>query len=572
MLRAGFLSTRSCEKLLHHQPTTPPTPGRIHTTKMPPQKEDEPYGHCLLARDTPENRKLFPNGPFGKEAIVDTICPTAGQCPFYNYLDDKPTTQLAKDVPIHILIASFRDKLCARTLHNAFTHAKNPDRLFIRVIEQTKSGSDLEDDSGCFDLYCGKYNKNCQERKHQVRIVPVDASSSKGPTWARSRLSAMVHWDYKHRSAPTELDFQPVHTQDFCMQIDSHMDFSDDFDDGLVDQFHQTENDYAVLSTYVTDIEFNNKDPKNVPNLCMVTFTSSIRNWGTKECVNLVKPKLTNAMWGAGLSFHRCHAELNVPVDPYLDNVFDGEEGSRGIRFFTHGYDVYTPSKVLVTHDYHGHQGNPVVHTWGHGSAGKQVVHESNFKWFDEIEKYRPRLSIFGSTRVNLLIGIGTKSPNLEQESKDEIDVMRKSLYGVGTRRTLEQAAEFTGINLKERKMDVNRCGNLEWVPFQELPNYGLAETLSRGYAGEDAPPFVVTPDVRGGLSLSKSLLRSGSGSSSRSGSASGGGNTVQSSPLMTVEGIGEYWAVECLVVVSVILLVIRMLTGTSWKDDKHKK
>ena len=90
-----------------------PTPGRI-TTKMPPQKEDEPYGHCLLARDNPENRKLFPNGPFGKEAVVDTICPTAGQCPFYNYLDDKPTTQLANDVPIHILIASFRDKLCAR--------------------------------------------------------------------------------------------------------------------------------------------------------------------------------------------------------------------------------------------------------------------------------------------------------------------------------------------------------------------------------------------------------------------------------------------------------------------------
>ena len=58
------------------------------------------------------------------------------------------------------------------------------------------------------------------------------------------------------------------------------------------------------------------------------------------------------AMWGAGLSFHRCHAELNVPVDPYLDHVFDGEEGSRGIRFFTHGYDVYTPHRVLVTHDY----------------------------------------------------------------------------------------------------------------------------------------------------------------------------------------------------------------------------
>jgi hypothetical protein len=172
------------------------------------------------------------------------------------------------------------------------------------------------------------------------------------------------------------------------MQTDSHMDFSDNFDVGLVDMFHKTENDYAVLSTYVTDIEQNNKDPNNVPHLCMVEFTSSIRNWGTKECTNLRKPKLTNgtcllcekfvcircshlmsylnitllkyyyitnlcaAMWGAGLSFHRCHAEVNVPVDPYLDNVFDGEEGSRGIRFFTHGYDVYTPHRVLVTHDY----------------------------------------------------------------------------------------------------------------------------------------------------------------------------------------------------------------------------
>ena len=224
-----------------------------------------------------------------------------------------------------------------------------------------------------------------------------------------------------------------------------------------------------------------------------------------------------------------------------------------------------------MTHDYHGHQGNPVVHTWGHGAAGKQVVHESNFKWFEEIEKYRPRLSIFGSTRVNLLIGIGTKSPNLEQESKDEIDVMRKSLYGVGTRRTLEQAVEFTGINLKERKMDVNRCGNLEWVPFEELPNYGLAETLSRGYADEDAPAFVITPDVPsggggGGLSLSKKLLRSGSGSS-----GPGGGIAVQSSPLMNVDGFGDYWAVECLVIVSIVLLVIRMLTGSNWKDDKHK-
>ena len=97
-----------------------------------------------------------------------------------------------------------------------------------------------------------------------------------------------------HRDKSEELDFQPVNMQDFCMQTDSHMDFSDNFDVGLIEMFHKTENDYAVLSTYVTDIEQNNKDPTNVPHLCMVQFTSSIRNWGTKECNHLLKPKLTN--------------------------------------------------------------------------------------------------------------------------------------------------------------------------------------------------------------------------------------------------------------------------------------
>ena len=98
----------------------------------------------------------------------------------------------AEETPIHLLIASYRDKLCARTLHNAFTHAKNPKRLTFRVIQQTKPDSDLEDDEGCWDRYCDKYNPNCQEYKDQVRIVPVDSNEATGPTWARSKLSAMV--------------------------------------------------------------------------------------------------------------------------------------------------------------------------------------------------------------------------------------------------------------------------------------------------------------------------------------------------------------------------------------------
>lgn len=206
----------------------------------------------------------------------------------------------------------------------------------------------------------------------------------------------------------------------------------------------------------------------------MVTFTSSIRNWGTKECTNLVKPKMTN-MWGAGLSFHRCHAELNVPVDPYTDQVFDGEEGSRALRFFTHGYDIYTPDKVLVTHDYHKHQGNPVVHTWG-GRNSKNNNETDHWVWAEEIVQERPKVTTFGTPRVNMLLGIG----KFDEPKEKEIQSIRSSRYGLGNKRTLQQAQEFAGLDLEHKKMVSNKCGNLKWVPFDESPQYGLGEVLAR--------------------------------------------------------------------------------------------
>ena len=446
------------------------------------KKDDlHPYGTTLLSRDKPENRAQWGPQGVGYQPVAPTVC-TADQCPHYHYKEDN-TPPKALETPIHLLIASFRDQLCPRTLHNAFRRAENPGRIFIRVIEQTLADSDLIDDAGCFARYCADYNPDCQELEKQVRTVHVDAQQSKGPTDARSKLSAMVHWDYVHRHQPSRLDFQPIQLQDFCMQTDSHMDFSDHYDTDLIAMFHRAANDYAVLSTYVADIAQNNQDVRVVPNLCMVEFRSTIRNWGTKECRRLVRPKLTNAMWGAGLSFHRCHAELVVPVDPYLDQVFDGEEGSRGIRFFTHGYDVYTPDRVLVTHDYKKHQSNPIVHSWGGKllRRGRKHNNNNNATWAftEEIEEARSDVKIVGTKRVNMLLGIG--SGTFDEE---EVERARSGRFGLGTKRTLEQAIEFTGIDLRNKKMVENKCGNLVWVPFDESSDYGISEALSRGVAG----------------------------------------------------------------------------------------
>jgi hypothetical protein len=474
---------------------------------------EHPLGVSLLARDTPENRATWGADGLGYVDILPSDCnATTNKCPYYHYTEDDPTAVQEGDInimhtPIHLLIASFRDRLCPRTLHNAWSHAKYPNRVFIRLVDQTLEDSELPDDASCWKQYCSQYNSNCEaEFGKNIYVYNMDAAQSKGPTDARSKLSAMIAHDYRQgvieqqtsrkdlsfgNSSSSLLLLNPVQLQDFCMQTDSHMDFSDDWDQGLVAMFHRTRNDYAVLSTYVTDIAENNKDDRIVPNLCMVTFTVTIRNWGTKECKWLQRPKLTNAMWGAGLSFHRCHAEVNVPVDPYLTNVFDGEEGSRGIRFFTHGYDVYTPDRVLVTHDYHGHQSNPVVHTWG--NALKAHHHDSRQLgtplFLQESESQRSKILVTGTKRVNMLLGIDEPvHPTREQQAA--IDLIRNSRYGLGTKRTLDQVREFTGINLRERLMEVNKCGNLEWVPFEESIEYGVAETLSRGMAGEVVKPF----------------------------------------------------------------------------------
>ena len=153
-----------------------------------------------------------------------------------------------------------------------------------------------------------------------------------------------------------------------------------------------------------------------------------------------------------------------MPYDPYMDNVFDGEEGTRGVRFFTFGYDVYAPDDVLVTHDYNGHQGNPVVHSWGKNGGGKGL---------------RGGVELVGRERANVLLGI-------EDGEEGAREIIRRSRYGLGDKRTLEQAEKFMGVDFGRREMVKNMCGNLVWVPFEEpKKDYGVGETLRRGLWGE---------------------------------------------------------------------------------------
>jgi len=352
---------------------------------------------------------------------------------------------------LHVSIASHRDPLCPKTLYRLFFKAKNPKKLRVRVLQQN-----YPEDVRCLDEYCkivAKERKEEEENvdtmknstevcpyKDQIFIHHIDASEAAGPTWARGLLSKDMELDHRKKL---------VSTQDHCMSIDSHMNFEPDWDEKMVNMWDLAKNEYAVLSTYVVDAEKLGMDPLEVPHLCMVKFTSNVRTHATKCVTNMIKPKLTNAVWGAGLSFSKCHAELKVMVDPHTPHVFDGEEFNRAARFFTYGYDIYTPHRVYVLHDYKNSQSNPTAQSWDRSSVKHGSVADSN-------------------RRLKTMIDVPGGDENPENALK-----LKQSKYGLGDRRSLDQLIQFSGIDLRNARPSIdgkNRCGNIAWVPFTEHP------------------------------------------------------------------------------------------------------
>jgi len=178
------------------------------------------------------------------------------------------------------------------------------------------------------------------------------------------------------------------------------------------------------------------------------------RTGESKVARNLSKPKLTNALWSAGFSFSKCHAELKVPVDRHAPNVFSGEEINRAARFWTYGYDIYTPNRIIIAHDYERSRKNPAAFSWRRDDAN----------W----------TSTLAASHVHLKTLLGMPLPG-EEIVKDEVNLarLRRSKFGLGDRRSLEQLVQFSGIDFSHEKYPldgISRCGNLRWVPFKEHP------------------------------------------------------------------------------------------------------
>ena len=336
---------------------------------------------------------------------------------------------------IIVLAAALRETRLPATILSAFDNAAHPARVRLGVVQQNR-----EDDEDCIEAVCrergrplvrkgsgaGKFvqfsNPNGCAEFGKVRVVRLDASEAKGPVFARGHQQ------------------QTVQDEDFCMQIDAHTIFAKNWDLLMLDQWGRTENEFAVLSTYPTSVQSLYSNVNNhweMPHLCGATMSSStITNAQAGAVANLDRPALA-PVWAAGLSFSRCHAERRVGNDINLKQIFSGEEFSRGARLWTHGYDFYSITRPILGVYYGADKGN------------KGSWHRDTGEGHASLMRIKTLLKMDGS-----------------DQSEEALEALGK--FGLGGRRTLEEYAEFCGLDTQKPGVQTSKKCIVTYVPWDD--------------------------------------------------------------------------------------------------------
>ena len=310
---------------------------------------------------------------------------------------------------IYLTIASYRDSDCINTVQSAFSVAAYPERLRIVVIEQIREG----------DTVCTiPTEPSCQEDpdqvlckySHLIESFEMDARLAVGPTFARHIGHRYYRGEY------------------FVLQVDAHVRFVRDWDESIINQWKLANNEMAVLTNYMLDLngaidENGNSRKKGKSLICNSDFEGDYLRHGQQppRPSSSSDDPVLSPFWAAGFSFARGHFVVQVPYDAYLTNVFQGEEYNLGLRGFTYGYDYYAPEHSVCFHMYAVHK----------NSENRLAV-----------PRFSENKSVFGKHLVNELANEGTKrlsgilQVNGESATYNRIE---EEKYGIGHVRTTDK-------------------------------------------------------------------------------------------------------------------------------------
>ena len=302
---------------------------------------------------------------------------------------------MASPPSIFVQIASYRDTECQWTVKDLFEKAQHPGRVTVGICVQ----ADPVLDKDCFAVP--------SPRPAQTKVTAVLPRESQGVCWARA------------------LTQQLFEDQDYVLMIDSHMRFIPNWDTELIAELSRCSSPKSFLSTYPPGYKPPDKlevDPKPVVMRAQDFKDGDIRFEGEVLARTPEKP-LRGAFLAAGLLFAPGKFVREVPYDPYI--YFNQEEITLAARAFTHGWDVYAPTKPFVYHFYN----EPA-------KGETRPLH-----WSDRQDW--ARFQALSRERFEYLLA---GRPPDDPKSLDNI-----GHFGLGRARTLKEYEDFCGIDFRNK-------------------------------------------------------------------------------------------------------------------------
>lgn len=325
--------------------------------------------------------------------------------------------KLLETPTVFVSVASYRDKYCSRTLESMYENAAYPESVFVGLCIQNS-----EEDEECFlqNPALEKYGPN-------IRTINLAHFEAKGPTWARYLCTTLMQ------------------DEDYFLQIDSHTLFDKDWDRKLVamveDIKANTPSTNVVISHYPPAYEDHNnkkRDKQIVDTICQSFFNErGMVSFLGAEGVDMKKHRYVQTPHiAAGMFFCEGKCIKEVPYDPYLPNLFVGEEILHSARVWTSGYDIYTPQENTV---YHLYTRADQPHVW------------DDKKEYNDEEAFNKAKLILGFNDADH----GKITPHVKTNIEK---------YGLGSKRSIQEFFEFAGIDAANKRIYKNFCPHNEGV------------------------------------------------------------------------------------------------------------
>lgn len=290
---------------------------------------------------------------------------------------------------IFVQIASYRDPELIPTIKSCIENAKYPEELSFGLCIQF--GEELDDIYEIIDLH------------PNIRSKFIHHSQSKGCCWARSICESLYDGE------------------EFTLQTDSHMRFEKNWDIDTIELWEYAKDENAIITAY-PGIYYGDKPesewPENAPQICNVyRVANKIMKQRPEYMTNYSKTdvlKKAVSVSGAYI-FSKGKIIKDVPHDPEL--YFSEEEMNLALRYYTHGYNLYHPIKVLARHFY------------GERNHTKHWTDNKKWSHYNKIS-FERTCALIEPSHIDLgEYGLGTNRTLIDYKKYSGIDVINEVVH-----------------------------------------------------------------------------------------------------------------------------------------------